>query len=204
MQAFVKNWWLLALCGVLDAACCVMNFITKNPDGGFALRSSVHQSTVREMGELLLAAGVCTMAAALWRSRNARGSVLLLNGLASGVLGGILAFLRGPLTFRTIALLVVAMAVSVGMYELTGAVNLRRRAEQGILLALGMISVAFAGAFLAFALHGLRLDPRSPMESLVWLGAYFGFSAVCMLLMAFRWREQDGLASGNWGVQGAV
>lgn len=193
----MKNWWLLALCGVLDAAYCLMNFVMKSADGQLMLRTSIHMHTVVQMGILLLAAGVCTIAAALWQSRNTRAWILLLNGVASSLLGSILAFWRGPLTFRTVALLVVVMAVSIGIYELSAAMDSRRRSAQWLWVALGVVSVGFAGAFLAFALHGLRLDPRSPMQSLVWLGAYFGFSAVCMLMLAFGWRERGGLVAGS-------
>ncbi|MGA3044056.1 MAG: DUF308 domain-containing protein [Bryobacteraceae bacterium] len=182
----IKNWWLLALCGILDAIYSVMNFFMQRPDGSLTLRTFVnHRSTLVDMGMLALAAGVCTLAAATWSSRKGASWLLALNGLACTALGLLLAFRTGPLAFRTIALLIVVMAMSAGIYELATARTLRRHLRREWLLgAAGVASVGFALAFLAFVLRWIALDPESPAQTLHWLGSYFGFSAICMLGMA--------------------
>ena len=171
---------LLAVCGVLYAAYCFLNFFMLGQDGFLTLRTSVHRGTVVEMGILALAAGVCTIAAACWSSRKSKAWLLAVNGLACSVLGLILTFWKGSLSFSTIALLIVVMAVSVGVYDLATA------RTSWLMRAAGVVSAAFALAFLAFVLGWLKLDPQAPAQSLHWLGSYFGFSALCMLWLALR------------------
>jgi hypothetical protein len=118
--------------------------------------------------------------------------MLVLNGLACSALGLILAFRAGgQISFRTIALLVVVMAMSIAIYELAAARRVGSRlAAEWLLGAAGAVSLGFASAFLAFALHWIKLDPGSPAQTLHWLGSYFGFAAICMVGLALR---PDGL-----------
>lgn len=76
------------------------------------------------------------------------------------------------------------MAISAGIFEMGTACFLRRQRHvtQGWLLgAAGMVSLGFAVVFLAFGFNWIKLDPASPGQTLLWLGSYFGFSAICML-----------------------
>jgi uncharacterized membrane protein HdeD (DUF308 family) len=187
MQTLIKNWWLLALAAVLDAIYSVMNFFMQRPDGSLALRTFVHRGTVVNMGMLALGAGVCTIGAGIWSSRNGKSWLLVLNGLACSALGLIFSFWTGRLAFRTVALLIVVMAVSIGIYQLPSARTLRRHlADEWLPGTAGLVSVGFAVAFMAFVLRWIKLEPGSPAQSLFWLGSYFGFSAVCMLGLAVR------------------
>lgn len=182
-----KTWWLLAACGVLDAAYSGMSFFIQRPDGSLALRTFVdHRSTLVQMGVLALAAGVCLIGAGIWTSRTRNSWLLVLNGLACGVLGSLFAFWTGPVAFRTIALLIVAMALSAAIYELAAA-------GTGKLLRIvaGVVSVGFALAFLGFVFRWIKLNPESPAQGIRWVGSFFGFTAICMLML--------GLAqSGQW------
>jgi len=196
----IRNWWPLALGSVLYAFYSLMNFFMQRPDGSLAVRTSIHYSpTVIHMGELAAAAGACTITAAIWNSVKGKSWLLVLNGLACSALGLILTFWRGRLAFSTVALLIVVMALSIGVYELLSARTFRRLADKWFLSAAGVGSVGFALVFLAFALRWIRLDPTSPTESLLWLGAYFGFSAICMLGLALRLSGLGGSQSGEWG-----
>ncbi|MGD0360751.1 MAG: hypothetical protein ABSC93_07755 [Bryobacteraceae bacterium] len=193
IQTLVKNGWLLVLCGVIDAIYSCMNFMMQRPDGSLTLRTFVNSSgTLVNMGVLALAAGVCTAAAGIWGSGRGRSWMLVLNGLACSALGLILAFRAGgQISFRTIALLVVVMAMSIAIYELAAARRVGSRlAAEWLLGAAGAVSLGFASAFLAFALHWIKLDPGSPAQTLHWLGSYFGFAAICMVGLALR---PDGL-----------
>ncbi len=172
----MKNWWLLALCGVLDAAISLIYVMMLDADGPLTFHA--WRGAVVLLGELAIAAGACTVAAGIW----GRSWPLLINGLACGTLGLILAFWTGPLAFRTLALPIVVMAIGIGIHELVTARMLRRhRADKWFLGAAGVVSVGFALAFLAFVFRWIELDPRSPAQTLLWQGAYFGFSAICML-----------------------
>ena len=180
IQTLSKNWWLLALAGVFDALLSAINFFMQRPDGSLTLRATVrYGSTLEQMGMLALAAGVCTIAAGIWSPREGRSWFLVLNGLACSTLGLIFTLWRGPLAFRTIALLIVVMALSIGIYELASP-------QTWLLAAAGVVSIGFALAFLAFVFRWIKLEPASPDQTLHWLGSYFAFSAVCMLGLALR------------------
>jgi uncharacterized membrane protein HdeD (DUF308 family) len=190
IRTLIKSWWLLALCGVFDALFAVMIFLMASPDGSPIPRTLTHsRNTITQLGALALAAGICTIAASIWSARKGNSWLLVLNGLACSSLG--LAVTLGatrPVTFRTIALLIVVMAVSIGFYELATARTLRGHlADEWLLGAAGVVSVGFALAFLAFVLRWIKLDPESPAQTFHWLGSYFGFTAICMVGLAMRY-----------------
>jgi uncharacterized membrane protein HdeD (DUF308 family) len=189
MQKLGKSRWLLALCGVLDAAISLIYLIGGNPNGPLTFRA--WHSTVVFLGQLTLAAGLCTIAAGLWNFRNRESWLLVLNGLACSALGAVLAFWTGPLGFSTIALLIAVMATTIGIYQLAAVRILRRLAGRWLIGAAGVASVGFAVAFLAFVFGWLKLEPAAPAQSLHWLGSYFGFSAACMLMLTLRRHKRD-------------
>ena len=141
------------------------------------------------LGRLALAAGACTVAAGVWRSTNGKSWVLALNGLALGALGLIqYGFVRSRISFLTIALLIIVMAMSLGILELVIARTLRRQhhvAEARVPALAGVVSVGFAVAFLSLGFRWVKIAPGSNAD-LLWLGSYFGFSAICMLGLALR------------------
>ena len=176
MQLLIESRWLLALCGVLDAIIAVINF--DHAVNGF------HGGAVMRMGMLALAAGACTIAVGVWSSRNGKSWFLVLKGLAFGALGLILTGIFGSrIQFRTIALLIVLMAMSMGIYELRLQCH---AAYEWILGAAGLISVAFALVFFAFVFGWIKMQP-GPRQTVLWLGSYFGFSALCMLALSLRY-----------------
>jgi uncharacterized membrane protein HdeD (DUF308 family) len=188
-QTLVKSWWLLALCGVLDALFAAMIFLMASPDGSPILRTFIHsRDASSRLGVLALAAGICTIAASVWSSRKDNSWLLVLNGLACSSLG--LLFTLGatrPIAFRTIALVIVIMAMSIGLYELATARTLRGHpTDERLLGAAGVVSVGFAVAFLAFVLRWIKLDPSPSAQTFHWLGSYFGFTAICMVGLALR------------------
>jgi uncharacterized membrane protein HdeD (DUF308 family) len=201
IQTLIKNWWLLALCGVLDAIMSVIYLIMQDTDGSLTLRTYAVESTVVFLGKLALAAGVCTIAAGIWRSTKGKSWLLVLNGLALGALGLICYQLTHyQVSFRTIALLFVVMAMSAGIFELVIARTLRRQrhvADERLLGLAGAASVGFALAFLALAFRWIKLDPGSHADFL-WFGSYFGFSAICMLGLGLRLRSLGPSPSGQW------
>jgi uncharacterized membrane protein HdeD (DUF308 family) len=189
MQTLVKSWWLLAVGGLLYALFSAMILLMQTSNGSIVLRTNFYtRDAITQLGLLALAAGVCTIAAALWSGRKGSSWLLVLNGLACGMFGLMVALgATRHLTFRTIAILVIVMATSVGMYEFATARASRGRvAEEWLLGAAGVVSVGFAAAFLAFVLRWMTLDPTSPAQSFYWLGSYFAFSAICMVGLALR------------------
>ncbi len=180
LQTLIKNWWLLALCGVFDAIMSAAYLIMQ--DTGFHA-----WSTVRFLGRLALAAGICAIVAAIWRSAKGKCWPLALHGLALGALGLILSGIFGSrISFRTIALLIILMALSAGILELATARSLRRHlADEWFLGFAGAVSVGFALVFFAFGFGWIKMGPGS-QSSIFWLGSYFGFSAIAWLALGLR------------------
>jgi uncharacterized membrane protein HdeD (DUF308 family) len=189
MRTLIRNSWLLALCGVLYATFSFVILFWLSPDGSPILRSLVTpRGMVPLLGILALAAGAGTIAAAIWSSSNGNPWFLALNGLACSALGLLIGLgANRPVAFRTLALFIVVMAGSIGIYELAAARTVRGLlVHEWLLAAAGVVSVGFAGVFLGFALGWIRLEPSPSGQTFYWLGSYFAFSALCMLGLAFR------------------
>ena len=188
VQTAIKNWWLLALSGIFYAVTSVIYF--SYTEHGFILKAPVIF-----LGKLALAAGACTIAAGIWRSAKGKCWLLMLNGLALGALGLIFNGIFGfKISFRTVALLLAVMAGSIGVFELEIARTLRRLrhvADEWVFSAAGAASFGFALVFLAFVFRWIKLEPGSPAQTLLWLGSYFGFSAICMLGLVLRLHRQS-------------
>jgi uncharacterized membrane protein HdeD (DUF308 family) len=83
MQTLIKRWWLLALCGVLNAIFSAMMFLILSPEGPPMLRIFRQvRSTAAQLGMLALAAGICTIVTGIWSLRKGSSWLLVLNGLA--------------------------------------------------------------------------------------------------------------------------
>jgi hypothetical protein len=175
----VNKWLLPALCGVLQAIISVVYIAMQVADGPVTFHA--WNGTVSFVGGLALTAGACTVAAGVLGSTEGRSWLLVLNGLALGALGLIqCAFVRFRVSFLTVALLIIVMAMSIGILDLVIA-----RTRRWFFGAAGVISVAYALAFLALGLRWIGIEPGSHSD-LLWLGSYFGFSAICMLALARR------------------
>jgi uncharacterized membrane protein HdeD (DUF308 family) len=201
-QSLVKGWWLLALCGVLDALFAVQIVLMGSRDGSPILRSFIHsRDAISQLGLLALAAGVCTIAASVWNSRKDNSWLLVLNGVACSSLGLLVTLgANRSITFRTIALVIVIMAISIGLYELTTARTLRGRLQghrigEWLLGVAGVVSVGFAVVFLGFVLRWIKLDSSPSAQTFHWLGSYFGFTAICMVGLALRLNGLDRISS---------
>ena len=199
IQTLTNNWWLLALCGALEAIVSVLYLFMQDHDGPLTFHA--WSGTFVFLGKLMLAAGACTITAGIWRSAKGKCWLLVLNGLALGALGlissGIFGLSRLRISFRTVALLFMVIALSAGILELAAAQALRRQrhvAEKWVLALAGAASVVFASAFLALGFHWVRIDLASHFRTLadlmwwkadfLWFGSYFGFTAICMLALA--------------------
>jgi len=141
------------------------------------------------VGKLAMAAGACTIAAAIWRSRNGKSWALALNGLALAALGfiqyGLTHFRIGILAF---AVLIIVMAVSIGVVELAIARTFHRQHHpvDGWFFGLaGIVSVGFVLPSLALGLRWIPIERGSHLD-LLWLGFYFGFAAICTMALAVR------------------
>jgi uncharacterized membrane protein HdeD (DUF308 family) len=198
IHTLIKNWWLLALVAVLNATFSVTYLIMLDP---ISFRKYAVQSTLVFLGRVALAAGVAAIVAGVWRSTTGKCWPLVFNGIAFVALGVIFTGAFGPrIGLRTVALLVISMALGIGILEFAIARTLgrHRRVVDGWLVGLGgAISLGFAVWFLALVFGLIRLGPGSHTD-FIWFGSYFGFSAISMFGLAVR---LHGLGpSGSWEV----
>lgn len=151
VQTSNKSWWLLLLSGVLYATLSLLFFLMPVRNGSIVLqkRYVYGRNSAIEMGALLLAAGVCTVAVGLWNARKGNSGFLVLNGISCSALGLLVSYgAFRPVAFRTVAFWIAAMAVSIGMYELATARGLQgHRADAWLSCAAGVLSACFALAF---------------------------------------------------------
>ena len=198
IRALTKIWWLLALCGVLDAMHAAMNLLMLSPNLSLSLRRFALPNAVWDMGMLALAAGACAIVAGLWNSGRDNSWLLSLHGLALGAYGliAVSPLVRGPLSFRPVSLLFVVMAMSIGAFTLRTAQTLRSGAtERWYLGVAGAASIGLAFTFLSVGFDWVRLG--SPRSFWVWMSCYFGFCAIFMLWLALRLHGQDRSQSGQ-------
>lgn len=181
-----KIWWLLALCGIVDAMCAAMNLLMRSPDGSLSLRRFALPNAVWDMSMLAVVAGACAIAAGLSNSGKRYSWLLAMHGLALAAFGlvGVSPLVRGPLSFRPISLLFVVMSVSVGAFALGGSQTLRSDAPDRWFLGLsGMASIGFALSFIAVGFGWLKLR-TSAVAPWIWMtrtSAYARYSC-------FPWR----------------
>ena len=205
IQTLAKNWWLLALCSVLDATISVIYLIMYNADGPIAFPA--WRDTVVFQTSLAMAAGACTIAAGIWRSARGKSWLLVANGIAFSAYG-LIPFIWRSLSFDIFALLIVVMATAFGILALAIARELRHHiADEWFFRLAGAVSVSFALAFLALVNRWIQLERRPFHPSVfVWLCVYFGFSALCMLGLALllprlgpsesvRWEDSPSLGT---------
>jgi len=192
IQTLTRNWWLLALCAAFEAIIAAIYF--NHAGQGFGLKS-----TIVLLGGLTLIAGACTIVAGIGSSAQVKSWLLVVNGLAFAILGLILIGIFGSrISILIVSLLIIVTAVSFGILELLLARLLRRQrhgADGWFFELAGMASIGFALAFLALGLRWIKIGPGSHPD-LLWLGSYFGFSAVCMLWLALRLHSRGISQSG--------
>jgi hypothetical protein len=185
LRGGIRNWWLLALCGLLCAIISVTYFVIYTYTA-LGPNFSGTYGTVMLLQRLTAAAGACTIAAGIWRPVKGKSWLLILNGLAFSAQGLIPFLWKGFISFRVFALLVVVMATAFGILAFSIARTLRSHgADKWFFGSAGTASVGFALAFLALASRWIQLERRPVHPSLfLWFSVYFGFSAICMVGLA--------------------
>ncbi len=183
------------MCGILDAIISAIYLIMWDTKGPVTFHS--WNGTVVLLGKLAFAAGFCTIAAGVWKSVSGKCWLLVLHGVALGALGLIQYGLTGfRISLLTVALLVVVMAASMELTLVQALGRQRHAADRWFLALAGVASGSFVLAFLALGLRWIEIGPRSHVD-LLWLGSYFGFSAICMLGLALRLHGHDLSRSGR-------
>ena len=171
-----RNWWALALRGLAAIIFGILAFVWP----GITL-----WALILLFGAYMLVDGVfAIVAAARVAGEAARWWLLLVEGIL-GVLAGIVAFVWPGLTALALLYFVAAWAIVTGIFEIVGAIRLRREIEgEWALILGGALSVLFGVLLVA-------VGPGVGLLSLVWLiGVYAVAFGVLLLILAFRVRNE--------------
>jgi hypothetical protein len=182
-RALCNAWWLLALCGILDAMHATIYLLAINR---WLILRGFASAAGWDMSILALTAGACAIAAGLWSVGKDYSGLLSLHGLALGAFGAIAVspLVKRPMSFHGVSLLFALMAASIGAFALETA-HMQPRGSKGrwFLIAAGAASFSFAFSFIAI---GFFLPLKPPNMFVIWMSAYFVFCTVFMLWLAFR------------------
>jgi len=173
MVVVARNWWALALRGVLGMLFGVFTFVA--PAAALA-------ALVLLFGAYALVDGVFNIVAALRDARGDRGWwALLLSGVA-GVVAGLIAFAAPAFTALVLLYMIAAWALVTGALEIATAIRLRRHITGEWLMALnGALSIVFGGLVMVAPVVGA-------LALVLLVGAYAFVSGLLLVALGFRLR----------------
>ena len=176
LSVLTRNWWLLLVRGIVSVIFGVLAFIWPG--------ITVLALTLLYGAYAFLDGALCLTAAVTGSNDKSTSTGWLLFVGILGVAVGVLTFAWPGLSAFTLVTLIGAWALMIGIFEIVGAIRLRKEIEDEWLLILsGAISVLFGLAIL-FA-------PGAGALALVWvIGAYAIAAGVLMAGFALRLRRR--------------
>lgn len=171
IEAASRNWWLIALRGVIAVLFGILAWIWP----GITLLALVVL-----WGVYSFADGVLSLVTAFrWRDSGRPLWALILVGLA-GIAAGILAFLWPQITALVLLMFIAAWAIVIGIFQIVTAVRIRKEIDNEWLLGLsGAISVIFGVLMVA--------SPGAGAIAVVWLiGVYAVFFGVLLIGLSLK------------------
>ncbi|GJE10735.1 MULTISPECIES: HdeD family acid-resistance protein [Methylobacterium] len=174
--ALARNWWLIALRGVVAILFGILAFVAP---GAFVL------SLVLFFAAYMFADGVFAIVGAVRAAqRHERWGFLLLEGIVD-VIVGVAAVLVPAAAVWAFVLLLAAWALVTGGLMIAAAFRLHLHYGRWWLVLGGVVSILFGAALL--------INPG--MSALVltwWIGSYTFAFGVLLLILAFKLRSQHG------------
>lgn len=173
LHSLAKNWWLLLLRGLVSIAFGVL---------AIAWPGITILSLIILYGAFALVDGLFAVFAAIFGGGVASRWWLAVVGIV-GVLAGLVAFAWPGLTAVALLMLIAAWAIVSGIFEIVGAIRLRKEIDNEWMLILhGVISVLF-GVF-------VWLQPGEGALAIIWvIGAYAIIAGIILSVLAFRLRS---------------
>lgn len=173
LHGLAKNWWAVLLRGL---AAIVFGILA------FAWPGITIWSLIIVWGAYALVDGVFAIISAVTGGTPAPRWWMAVVGVI-GILAGIVAFANPGLTALTLLMLIAAWAIVSGIFEIVGAIRLRKEIDNEWLLILhGVISVLF-GLF-------VWLQPGEGALAIIWvIGAYAIIAGIILCVLAFRLRS---------------
>lgn len=174
LHGLAKNWWVLLLRGI---AAVVFGILA------FAWPGITIVSLIILYGAYALVDGLFALYAAISGGTGAAPRWWMAVVGIAGVLAGVIAFAWPGITALTILLLIGAWAIVSGIFEIIGAVRLRKEIDNEWTLILhGALSVIFGVLLMAM--------PGAGALAMVWvIGAYAIAAGILMIALAFRLRS---------------
>jgi uncharacterized membrane protein HdeD (DUF308 family) len=173
LETLSRNWWLLLLRGIAGIGFGVLAFLWP----GITLLVLVFL-----FGAYALVDGALAVAAAFARrgGRAPTGWLVLIGVL--GIAVGVATFFWPGITAIALLAMIAAWSILHGVFEIAGAIRLRREIEgEWLLILSGVLSVAFGALLLIF--------PGAGALAVVWLiGAYAVVFGVLLVVLSLRLR----------------
>ena len=172
-----RNWWALALRGLLAVLCGLL---------AFALPGLTLAALVILFGAYSLVDGIFALITAVRAAEaHERWWLFVLEGLA-GVAAGLITFMWPGITALVLLFLIAWWAIITGIFEIAAAVRLRKEITGEWALALGGVASVIFGLVLLFR-------PGVGALAVIWLiGTYAVVFGLLLLLLAFRLRGHSG------------
>jgi uncharacterized membrane protein HdeD (DUF308 family) len=170
LHTLVRNWWALALRGLVAILFGLLTFILP----GITL-----VTLVLLFGAYAVADGVFNVIA-FFRVASHQWA-LLVEGII-GIIAGVLTFTWPAITAIILLYLIAFWAIFTGVFEIVAGIRLRKAiTNEGLLIVMGVLSLLF-GVLILFA------PGAGALAIVLWIGAYALVFGVFLLALAFRLR----------------
>lgn len=179
LHALAKNWWLVLLRGIVSILFGIVAFVWP----GLTL-----VTLVLFYGAFALVDGVIALVSAFGKDRPAPTWWLILVGVA-GIGAGVITFLWPGVTAIVLVIFIGAWALVHGIFEIVGAIKLRKEIDnEWWLILAGIISVLFGLLVL--------IAPGPGALGLVWaIAAYSIAFGILLVGLSFRLRKHQSPAA---------
>lgn len=176
LHALAKAWWLVLLRGILSIVFGVLAFVWP----GLTL-----VTLVLLYGAFALVDGVLSLIAAFTgRAKAIPTWWLVLAGIA-GIAAGVVTFLWPGITAIVLVMFIGAWAIVHGVFEIIGAIQLRKEIDNEWWLILGGILSVIFGLIVLLA-------PGAGALGLIWaIAAYSIAFGITWVMLAFRLRKHQ-------------
>lgn len=174
LEALSRNWWLLALRGVLAVLFGVLALLWPGITLG---------ALVLLYGAYAVTDGVFALGAGIGNTDRSGGQRwwLALQGVL-GILAGIAAFVWPGITALVLLLLIGSWAVVTGLLQIAAAVQLRREIDNEWLLVLGGVLSVLFGLFVLFS-------PGAGALAVITVIAFYAIAfGIALIAVGFRVR----------------
>ena len=176
-QLLARNWWAVALRGVVAIILGILAFV---------MPIVTLAALILLFGAYALVDGVFNVIAAVSGHGGARWWTLLVAGLV-GIGAGLVTFFMPGLTAITLLYVIAAWAIVIGVLEIVAAIRLREQITNEWWLGLsGVLSIVF-GVLMMVA------PGAGALATVLWIGAWAFIYGIALVLLGVQlrgWRQE--------------